>query len=706
MPSPLTIGSRDSRLARLQTQGALDELGRLFPEFSWEMQLFSSPGDQDQATDLRTSPADFFTRHLDQAVLDGRIDAAIHSAKDMPYPAAPGIDWMWLPWREDPRDALVLPAGKGFDSLPAAPRIGVSSDRRETWCRRRFPGSDMKSIRGTIERRLEQLDAGEYDLLIMAVAALNRLGLARRISEIIPMEELEVPEGQGTLGLSFRAGDPRFLKLRRLFVKSVVFAGAGIGRQSASLAVAEALRRCDACLYDTLLDESLLDLIPPTARRIAVGKRSGAHSVPQSETTGRVCDLARQGLRVVRLKGGDPGIFGRLAEETEALETLELPFRVLPGLSTLNVVGSSTGMLLTRRGEARGFSVMTPRQEGGGAGGVGRADRERLPLVLFMAIQVADQVCGELISEGWPATTPAAAVFNAGMEDESIVRSTLAELPQALKNSRELAAEPPPPGLLVLGEPARHGWRRDLGALQGQRVLITGSETITAEAVALVREFGGRPIARPLIQLRPKHDGTDWHQTLAATDWIVVSSPASARCWLSVLRQLQIDLRRIPKILSCGPGTSLALAEAGILADAEPAEAYGSEGILACAQEKIAPGARILRLRSEKAGDTLAKRLAAAGFQVEEKLTYENRRLSAGALPESDIVFFASASAVEAAVAAWGTEPWKQRFVVVIGQPTADALTRLGLKADLIGTPATVAGAIGSLARHGVRQSL
>jgi uroporphyrinogen III methyltransferase/synthase len=706
MKLQLKIGARGSRLSLLQAESVLVRLGEQLPGLEWTMVPFSSPGDQDQRTDLRDSPPDFFTRELDEALRRGDIDCALHSAKDMPYPAPAGLDWVWLPWTEDPRDALILRRGERAEQLPAAPRIGVSSVRREDFCLLRFPGGVLKGIRGTIDRRLEQLDAGDYDVLVMAVAALNRLGLQERISEIIPETELVPPAGQGVIGLSFRSDDRRFLDLRQLLVKSVTFAGAGIGSDAASLAVATALGRCEVCLYDALFDEGLLRFLPAGAVLVPVGKRSGAHAVPQPEITRMLCDYVRQGRRVVRLKGGDPGIFGRLAEEVEALEALELPFRVIPGVSSLAVATTGTGMLLTRRGESRGFTVMTPRREGGALGSSGHQARASLPMVFYMAISSAAEVFAELLQEGMPPTTPAAAVFNAGMSDEQILRGTLADLPMQVRTWLAALTTEAPPGLLIVGSPAATFYRRDLGALSGRRVLITCSETLLEEASGLVRDFGGIPICRPLIRLDPIAAGTDWASVLAKINWLVISSPASARCFMEILFRDGVDLRRLPKILSCGPGTSKALAKYGIQADAEPAEAYGSDGIVACAKTVMIIGDRVLRLRSEKAGDALARRLETLGLIVSERLVYENRRNDAGQLPESDIIFFASASAVEAAIAAWGAAEIKKRLLVVIGKPTAAALGNASLPADVIAVEATVKGAIASLASYCVAKKL
>ena len=183
----------------------------------------------------------------------------------------------------------------------------------------------------------------------MAAAALNRLKLHSRIHQFIPLEQLSVPEGQGYLAITFRKGDTRFQTLRTLYTPAVTIAGAGVGhRDLCTIATIRALQRCDLCLYDSLMDQRLLDHLPPHAEAIDVGKRCGAHTKEQHEITHLLCEYARRSHRIVRLKGGDPGIFGRLAEETEALEALALPYHVIPGISALQAATTSTGMLLTR----------------------------------------------------------------------------------------------------------------------------------------------------------------------------------------------------------------------------------------------------------------------------------------------------------------------------------------------------------------------
>jgi hydroxymethylbilane synthase len=218
-PTVFKAGMRPSQLSLKQSGTALARIEELCPNISFERVPITSVGDTDRTTDLRESPPDFFTRELDEALLRGDIDLAVHSAKDLPDPVPEGIESFWLPWREEPRDALVLARGRTVSDLPEDPVIGVSSERREEYSSRRFPKGIQKPIRGNIEERIAQVDDGTFDVAIIAAAALVRLGLEERVTEWIELDELEVPEGQGYLAITFRAGDPSMSALRDLFVK-------------------------------------------------------------------------------------------------------------------------------------------------------------------------------------------------------------------------------------------------------------------------------------------------------------------------------------------------------------------------------------------------------------------------------------------------------------------------------------------------------
>ncbi|MBQ9431530.1 MAG: hydroxymethylbilane synthase [Kiritimatiellae bacterium] len=691
----LIVGARGSRLSLIQTHAVLEHFKCWFPALEFELRKFSTIGDRDLKTDLRFSPEDFFTRELDDALISGQIDFAVHSAKDLPNPVPYGIDWFWLPWREDPRDAWVLPPGKTMEDLPEAPVVGVSSDRREAYCRGRFPNAVCRPVRGSIPSRLEQLDRGDFDALLMAGAALNRLGLPERASEWVPLSELTVPPGQGVLAVTFRSGDPLLTRIRAFMVKAVRFVGAGVGSfDTCTWGGINDLRSAEVCLYDVLMDAALLEFLPPDCEWVFVGKRCGGHTVPQPEITELIANYARQGRRVVRLKGGDPGLFGRLAEEIEVLEKLGLPYTVRPGVSALTVATTGTGMLLTRRGESRGFTALTPRAERGGIAGVALEQRSRLPLAVFMSVRVADQVAAQLINEGWPSDTPASCVFNAGADDERVVATTLA----GLVSGTLPVLEGDPPGLLVVGTAAGHCYRRDLGALRGRRILITASEALRDKAELAARDLGAIPLVRPMIRLVPCAEAEAALRRAGEYDWLVLTSPSAVDCMMALVRLTGVDLRKLPKVMTCGPGSAAAFRRYGIEPDLAPASNFCAEGMLAASAEVDFSGQKVLRLRSEKAGSVVADTLRQRGAAVDDAVLYRNKFVAYDRLPEFDAVFFASASAVDSFVSQFGAERLVGKAVTVLGKPTSAALARYGLVPSAIAPDAEVGSAFLALA--------
>ncbi|MBM4163344.1 MAG: hydroxymethylbilane synthase [Lentisphaerae bacterium] len=700
-----TVGTRTSNLARAQTRQVVERLRGLLPGWTFDVHPRSSPGDRDRAMDLRESPADFFTRDLDEAVLRGDLDFAVHSAKDMPNPITPGLDWFWLPWRDDPRDCLVLPAGRSHTAMPLRPRLGVSSERREAYCRCRFPDAQFLPIRGNIEDRLAQLDGGRFDALVMAGAALNRLGLETRISEWIPLEELPTPPGQGALGLAFRAGDARLIRLRSLFVRPVAFVGAGVG--SAGMCTVDGLAEleaCDVCIHDALIDPALLAGLRVHAQCIDAGKRAGDPAHAQAETTDRILDYARQGRRVVRLKGGDPGIFGRLAEETEALEALDLAFRVVPGVSSLNAATTGTGMLLTRRGVSQGFCAITARAAGGKPADVSASARSRLPVVFFMAGQSIASATAQLLSDGWAAATPAAVILAAGTDDEAVVSGTLTDLTSRMDVLDEDASNHP--ALLICGDAAGYRFRGGGGALRGQRVLLTFSEALLKHAAQQVRDWGGVPVSRPMVCLSPRLDERGWLRDLRQYDWSVVTSPSAVDCLMKTLRQTMTDLRSLPRLLVAGPGTAARFEAYGIQADAQPAADFGCAGVLEWVRRHLTTGERVLRLRSDRAGAGLAHALRGCGLRVDDVVLYRNEPMVYARKPRFDMAVFASGAAVESLLAQWGREALTGKRVAAFPGSACAALAKAGIPVDVVAAEPTVAACVGDLALHDVRRAM
>ena len=656
----LKCGARGSKLSVAQATGAIELLTTRIKGFRAKLLTFTTPGDRDLTTPIEKSAPDFFTRDLDEAVRRGTIDFAIHSAKDLPSPMADDLDWFWLPESVDPRDCWVMCG----TSTPR--RIGVSSARRAEYARKAYPKAKLLPMRGAVDSRLRQIAEGTFDAALMAMAGLKRLGFEGGNGlKVVPIstDDLPPPEGQGVLAVVFKKGDARMTELRRHFVKAVRFTSAGVGDAGAiTVRGARDLDEADVVLADELsgfghagrvtLPVGRVTLpqigcsrgVRPTARWVDVGKRCGAHSMTQEEITRLICDEARKGRRVVRLKGGDAGIFGRLAEETEALETLGIPYLVRPGVSALTAATAPNGILLTKREEANGFVVSTPRSKG-----------DRTPQVFFMASRIARDTL-----KRFPKDEPYAMVWDAGGPYERIETGTCGN-PQLRANDA--------PGLLVVGSAGE--------PIARKRVLLTCSEAVMARATGHFEDFGWRTVEWPMIELKAREKVASLLEGIERFDAIVLTSPSSARIFFELWRG---DRRRLPQLWTCGAGTDAELRRQGVASDILPERDFSAKGLIARLKQEGAKlkGLRVLRLRSAKAGRTVATAIRRMGASVEDVVLYDNVpvRREGRPLPPCEAVFFASASAVEAFLDQYGAKVLARKKLYVMGEPTRRALVK------------------------------
>ena len=207
MTTPFRIGTRASALALWQANWVKTELERKWPDITVELVQIKTTGDKILNVPLsEVGGKGLFTKEIDEALLDGRVDAAVHSMKDIPYQLPEGIDFGAIPEREDPRDALIS-NGRQIDALPPAARIGTSSLRREVQLRHRFPSVRVTPLRGNVDTRLRKLAEGEFDAIILALAGLRRLGREAVVSQILDESFMLPAIGQGALGIACRTND-------------------------------------------------------------------------------------------------------------------------------------------------------------------------------------------------------------------------------------------------------------------------------------------------------------------------------------------------------------------------------------------------------------------------------------------------------------------------------------------------------------------
>ncbi|MCL2525011.1 MAG: uroporphyrinogen-III C-methyltransferase [Betaproteobacteria bacterium] len=228
--------------------------------------------------------------------------------------------------------------------------------------------------------------------------------------------------------------------------------GAGPGDlELLTVKAARLIAAADALVYDHLVGDGIVDLARPDARRIYVGKESARHTLPQKSINKLLVDLAREGLSVVRLKGGDPLIFGRGGEELEILAGCGIPFEVVPGITAAAGCGAYSGFPLTHREHAHAVTFVTGHRKDGNLDLDWSAlARPGHTVVFYMGIGAATDICRQMIAHGLPAETPAAVVRNGTLADQQTLLATLATLPQRIK-----ASDIKPPALIVVGSVVR-----------------------------------------------------------------------------------------------------------------------------------------------------------------------------------------------------------------------------------------------------------
>ena len=215
--------------------------------------------------------------------------------------------------------------------------------------------------------------------------------------------------------------------------------------------------------------------------------------------------------------------------------------------------------------------------------------------------------------------------------------------------------------------------------------------------------YGGKPISFPLIDLKYR---VDFEYDITKYTWIAVSSPSSARALMDYVINKRIDYRKIPLIMTCGKETSAEFLKYGIIVDLEPEKDFSATSLENIAKSTLITNDKVLRIRSDKAGPQLANNLKRTKASITDAIIYENHSVDHKELPEFDIVFFSSSSAVQNYIKRWGKESLKEKTTLVIGKPTANALISVGLQPNIIAKEATVKGAIDSLAINLVMESL
>ena len=409
---------------------------------------------------------------------------------------------------------------------------------------------------------------------------------------------------------------------------SVDLVGAGPGDPGLMTRLgADSLARAGAVVYDHLVHPALLDLAPPTADRILAGKRAGKCVLRQPEINDLLVTLAKQGKHVVRLKGGDPLVFGRGSEEAERLAAEGIPFRIIPGVTAALGASAYAGLPLTHRGDSSAVAFVTGHDEpGDSASRVDWAALARFPgtLVIYMGVGRLRSICSALIEGGKPRATPAALVHSATLPTQKTIVANLVDLPDAVERSGI-----GPPAVLVVGDVARHhqaiGWF-EARPLFGTTIVVTRPAEEASRSGEVLESLGAEVILAPTIEILPPEDFGPVDSSLARMgefDWLVFTSANGVRHFLDRMESTGQDARALGrvKIAAIGPATAEALRSYRLRADLVP-DSNRSEFLAETLIERVR-GGRVLLARADRGREFLKAELERVAI-VEEVVAYRN----------------------------------------------------------------------------------
>jgi uroporphyrinogen III methyltransferase/synthase len=468
------------------------------------------------------------------------------------------------------------------------------------------------------------------------------------------------------------------------------------------------LGEADVVLYDYLVDPRIVDFSRPGAELVCLGRHGHGRMMTQEEIHERMIAAARAGRTVVRLKGGDPAIFGRLAEEIAALQQAAVPYEIVPGVTAALAASSYTGIPLTHRGAASCVALVTGQECRDKTGeALNMAELARFPgtLVFYMGVTSAPQWAIALIEHGKPVTTPAAIVRRATLPNQETVLTTLGELP-ALIAARRLR----PPAIVIVGEAVRQRASIDWFAsrpLAGRTIMVT-RPVHQADALSdALGELGAAVLAQPAIEIGPP---PDWRPVDAAIAelpsfaWVVFSSANGVRYFLERVLHHALDARALGgvRLAAIGPATADALAEFRLRADVQPAQ-YRAEA-LAEALLPAARGQRVLLIRASRGREALAEGLHAGGVLVQQAVCYESRDMTA---PRPDVAdalaagrvdwITVTSSAIACSLVRLFGENLKRAKLAAISPLTASVLTEAGYPPSAIASEYAADGLVDAL---------
>ncbi|HZR21257.1 MAG TPA: uroporphyrinogen-III C-methyltransferase [Verrucomicrobiae bacterium] len=497
---------------------------------------------------------------------------------------------------------------------------------------------------------------------------------------------------------------------------TVYLVGAGPGDAGLlTLRGAELLGRAEVVVYDALVNPELLRLAPKTAEVIYAGKRARDHAIPQDQLNQLLIDKAREGKTVVRLKGGDPYVFGRGGEEAEELSDAGVPFEVVPGVSSFVAVPNYAGVPLTHREFCSRLTLVTghsdPAKE---ADSIDWPQLAQTPgtKVIMMGTQRIGEIAKTLMGHGMAPATPIAMVRWGTTGRQQSIQGTL-ETIAAVAEKEKIG----PPTVAVIGEVvklrAKLNWFEQR-PLFGQRIVVTRSRDQAAQFSRALNELGAEVLEVPTIKIEPptqREPLVDALLELNSYDWLIFTSPNGVTTFFDYFFRQFHDMRDIGgcRIAAVGPATAKKLKELHLQVDLMPEEAIGASIAEAFVEYESVENLKMCLIRAEVANRELPDALEALGAIVDDIPCYrtvpetEDPGGASAKLLESgaDWITFTSGSTVEHFNARFDLAALLKKFPQIklasIGPETSKAILALNLKPDLEARVHTMDGLVAAL---------
>lgn len=488
----------------------------------------------------------------------------------------------------------------------------------------------------------------------------------------------------------------------------VYIAGAGPGNPDLiTLKALKAIEESDVIIYDNLIDDSVLSNAKESSVKIYAGKSAGSHYMKQDEINGLIIEHAKKGLTVLRLKGGDPFVFGRGGEEAEALKKAGIPFEIIPGVTSAVSAPECAGIPVTHRSVSRYFTVITGQTAEGSItmdSGFAQLSKIDGTLVFLMGLSNITQICSALIKNGKSPITPAAVISNGSLKNQHVLRGNLETIGEMVKNDPNIKS----PAVFVVGDVSSLNMLSETKMpLTGIKVSICGTKGFCRKLSDKLTSVGAETDILDYVDIKPINiEHMDRAiKNIKNYSVIVFTSPNSIRLFFERLKASDIDIRAIAaaRFAVIGSGTGRFLKNYGIRADIMPknfTSDYLAQELIRETSEKD----KILVPRALKGNNILGKRLSEAKRQFDEIPIYDTLcSKNPSADSDTDFITFASSFGVKGFFENGGIMPEKA-VAVCIGKYTADTLKEYGIKKYVVSDVADADGIKNTILREALKK--